>query len=168
MIKEGNALPSSDSLAMRMRMNPVQYILFCHYVLKYAYGVYKWKARVYNNPIVDFVTSSFEAFILLAYENCYELFNEDIQGGNVERRYKYTSDSKLAGKYKGWPVKAIKRYNVIHSAVRLDRSKNKQFDENFIELMSEKKRAKRKRRVIKVFEVEATNNFDDNIDWSGY
>jgi hypothetical protein len=125
-----------------MRKSP-DFDLYCDSIMKQAFGVIKWKSKVVQMEISKFVKPSFEAFCLLAYDNCYsayvkdksteEVTNQDIdtRPNRTRKKFKYTSDSRLAGRNKGWPGEAINLYNELFEKVKKDRVENCGWDVSY-------------------------------------
>ena len=137
-------------------------------VLKRGFGIVRWKQRCTNKKMSEFVKPSFEAFMLLAYENCYETYKKDGLGGGP-RKFKWTSDRKFSSRNKGWPDEAIVRYNDLHARIVVDRNENKDdFDVTFMEEMSKKYSKKRKptENSGAVPKKQAVNDLNTGIDWA--
>ena len=146
------------------------YKKFIRQVLKPAYGVGKWKSRVALEKFSDYVLPSFEAFVLLSYENYYEYYNNKCdldQEGLMMKQFKYTKDARLGGKNKGWSKEGIERYNELHKRIVDDRKPNESFDEDFLEeerqFLGKRKRAKSSHDED-VGLIMATNDLDNVTD----
>lgn len=180
-LEEGIELSEIDVLFEGMRKT-YEYDTYCMRILKRAYGVTKWNSRVTEYKISDFVTPSFESFVLLCYENCYEAVekaekveqNEDSRSkGRTRKVFKWTSDARLTGRGRGWPSDAIRRYNTINEKVIESRRENTYWDENFLQDRKLEKENKKKRKrtgeegTNGVAEVVAVNDFAGCINWAG-
>lgn len=181
-IADNIKLPNCTHIVTNMRTSP-DWPKFCDYIMKQAFGVIKWRERVVEKELQDFVKPSFEAFCLLCYENCYDSYMEkEEQERNAEaaaaaasniykrKKFKYTSESRVAARNKGWPKKAIERYNELHDRVKRDRRENFDWDVQYKmikleEIRSKKKKVARDEGADEAID-DAAHDIVDNIDWN--
>ena len=119
--------------------------MFCKSIFKQCYGVMKWKHKVMEEKISDFMMPSFEAFVLLAYENYYKSYTAEVVEGVAKPPFKYTSRSCSSPRNKGWPAEAIAQYNALHMRIIADRRANANFDKEFLQASREEMRTRRNR-----------------------
>ena len=175
--KDKIELPDCNKLTSQMRACP-EYIEFCKIILRCCYGVNRWKAKVANTKICNFVQPSFEAFALLCYENVYETYkdyddndrmveNQEVIGSE-KRKFKYTMDSRLSGQNKGWPPEAVLRYNKLRQMVIQSRIDNQDFDNDFLDNArdEQKGRKRKKKKDINEVVILAENDINDAVDWN--
>ena len=160
-------LPNCVEILERFRSSE-DYFLFCDTILKAAFGVAQWKSKYMAKKMSSFIKPAFEAFVLLAYENCYEAYKDGGQVMDPSKKFKYTADKKFSARNRGWPDEAIVRYNELHAKVLLDRQTNSAFDDELLEALQEKYMKKKKRRNQ---EQEApvrlaSNDLGEGIDWT--
>lgn len=157
-------IPECDEVIAGLQTLDV-YAYFCQTIFKQCYGVTKWKMNVTEAKISHFVTPSFEAFVLLACDNCYLPFTHDVnhEPGSDRPPFKYTCHNQATPRNKGWPDEAIQKYNKLHARVVKDRKDNCEFDNEFLHV-SKEERANKNRR-----QVQPENNDDAMVavhDWA--
>ena len=76
-----------------------------------------WRYKAYNSHISEIFSVSDEAFAMLLLENNYEdykmVYNLSRKVTRKESKPKYTKDSNLNEKFKGWSRKGLKRYDEL-------------------------------------------------------
>ena len=97
---KGEKIPDCEDITNNFR-DSSDHMLFCDTVLKSGYGVTKWKTRCVHSKMSTFIKPAFEAFVVLAYENCNEGYKDEGQGRGPAKKLKYTADKKLCSRNKG-------------------------------------------------------------------
>ena len=160
-------LPDCEEITEQFRKSD-DYSLFCDNILKYGYGVSKWKTRCVHQKMSTFIRPAFEAFVLLAYENCYEAYKDGEATKDPSKKFKYTVDRRLCNRNKGWPDEAILRYNELHARIVVDREQNSDFDDVLLETLTDKymkKKDRRKRKGDVTPARVARNDLGVGINW---
>ena len=160
-------LPNCVEISERFRSSE-DYFLFCDTILKAGFGVAQWKSKCVAKKMSSFIKPAFEAFVLLAYENCYEAYKDGGQVMDPSKKFKYTADKKFSARNRGWPDEAIVRYNELHAKMLLYWQNNSAFDDELLEALAEKYMKKKKKRNQ---EQEApvrlaSNDLGEGIDWT--
>ena len=60
-------MPDFDELEVNMNAG-VAFMDFCMFILSRAFGVCRWKCLASRKVLRDFISPSFEAFVILCYE----------------------------------------------------------------------------------------------------
>ena len=130
------------------------YGIFLDRIVGWAYGIHCWKEKIVNKKVSSFELPSFEAFVLLGYENCYDTYMDEDQCGKKLKVFKWTASHMRSTKNQGWPEEAIERYNDFFKRIVADRGldTSRTFEEAFMMEMrdkySSKKREKQKNQAM--------------------
>ena len=91
-----------------------RFLILC---LVYFWSLMNWRYKAYNSHISEIFSVSDEAFAMLLLENNYEdykmVYNLSRKVTRKESKPKYTKDSNLNEKFKGWSQKGLKRYDKL-------------------------------------------------------
>ena len=167
MEKEGDieSLPNIKEVITKLRSDGDTYGKFCKMIMPRAYGISKWKAKVTEKPIQGFMSKSFEAFVLLAYENV--MYSVTSEGNSTT--YKYTkNNNNMTGRNNGWSFEAIDRFNELHGRIERDRIDHPGFDDDFLKKQKEDLYGKKRKNQNDCLENKrvALNDFSKIENWS--
>ena len=138
-----------------------------------------WKKHGKVKKMSEFITPSMEAFIVVAYFNCYDHTKRTLQNATQESRgdssddttvssistvengrsFLYTGQSRGATRNGGWSPEGVAMYNKLVKIVKAQRT-NSKFDTALLRLVMQTEK-KRKRRSIT--EVEDPENDLDQL-----
>jgi len=79
-----------EELEVNMR-DGEDYMVFCKCIVSKAFGVCHWKFMATQKLFTDFISPSFEAFVLLCYDNIYKWASSDDENRSAKTKWKYTS-----------------------------------------------------------------------------
>jgi len=101
------------------------FLTFVTICLVHSCSSMKWRYHAYNSVISDIFTESDEAFAMLLLENNAKDYKQMVvlkrKLTRKEAMPKYTKDSNMTEKFKGWSKKGIKRYNDLIKVVKRNR-----------------------------------------------
>ena len=84
-----------------------------------------WRYKAYDSHVSEIFSVSDEAFAILLLENNYEdykmVYNLSRKVTRKESKPKYTKDTNLNEKFKGWSRKGLKRYDDLVRIVTFQR-----------------------------------------------
>ena len=110
-----------------------EYIVFCKSIVSKAFGVCRWKCLASQKLFCEFISPSFEAFVLLCYENIYEWATCNNDNRTTMAKWKYTSTSRSGRANGGWKDEAFVRLSTLYAKVKKDREANKEFDQKLMD-----------------------------------
>ena len=183
LIKEKKApekLPDLYDIKENLR-NSKHYERFCTTMVKRAFGIAKWKEKSLEKPMRDFISVSFEAFVLVAYENVYEVYKDGIPDvkeaepevgvdGTKKRKpnhdFVYTNDARCSKRNGGWKSTAYVKMNEYLCRIRKDREENRKFDEAMLKKLARKTRAKQTEEESAIAQIVIQHDFGGNINWA--
>lgn len=168
MLTSKDKLPDLEDIINNMRSSD-EYWRFCETVMRQCFGCSKWRARSQTHVMSTFLRPSFEAFVLLAYENVYGHYKARQDGETVVQPFKYTANSVGSRRNQGWPNHAIERYNDYVTMIKKDRLANVQKERDFMDRMKVKFGSKKRKLVtLSIEEIPtAVNDFEMEEDGVG-
>ena len=173
---KGN-LPDNLEQIMKLREDPKTMQMFCDTWLPCVVGKVEWKKSRCIKPMSEIATVSDEAFTLLVLENIWDVWTNvpmdewnktkelsrrrsigrieeqtESENGSVAatviRAGKFTKDYVVGGRYRGWSIAGIKRYNDLLAIVKTNRDEYKEYDEDYMERAQEKYGSKKRRQYV--------------------
>ena len=151
------------ALEVQMRAGS-EYIIFCKFIISKAFGVCRWKCLASQKPFREFISPSFEAFVLLCYENIYDWASSDNDNRATLAKWKYTSTSRSGRANGGWKEEAFVRLGTLYAKVKKDREDHKEFDQKLmdeLEFLDKENKRQKKNMNIEVDDPE-----DDFADFN--
>ena len=155
---KGQRLPKMSDLEVNMRKGE-DYIIFCKDIVSKAFGVCRWKCMASQKMFQDFISPSFEAFVILCYDNIYEWASSDDENKSTTTKWKYTSSSRNGRANGGWKKEAFDRLKIWYSKVVKDRQENKEFDKKLMDELGLLKDGKEKQKNnLAMIDIEDPDN----------